>query len=578
MDIAKRKKFGQVAIALNHMTEDDLNTIALRKGISKRMLGQLCLEGKRIDDDDLAEIIAEQYSCPFEDLDNRKDIKDESVTDFFDNDMILKNRVFPFSLEDGHLIVAVSDPADFIRIIDELELAVEHKVSFAVVSAKKLSTLLKQTEMSRESLDIPADMELLIVRESEKGDYEVSVDTISSEESPVVKLVDSTILDAINKNVSDIHIESSEQGLIIRYRIDGMLHQVVDPIKLGDQNAVISRLKVMSELDISEKRIPQDGRFKLKVKGRYVDFRISILPSIFGENAVIRILDQARMTSMVGRLAIDSLNLPASEHTRLMRQIRAPYGMFLMTGPTGSGKTTTLYRALSEVNDTNVKIITIEDPVEYQIPGITQIPVNKKKGLTFSAGLRSILRHDPDKILVGEIRDSETAEIALQSALTGHQVFTTVHANSSLEVINRFMYLGIDPYNLVSALNCIVAQRLVRTLCTCKKPVSSKKDMGFSLTGLPSFDGEVRIYKPAGCQRCNGIGYYGRKAVLEHIELDSTMKEMIINRAPVSQLEKRALEQGTVFLRQAVLYEVTQGNTTLDEADRITFADRGQAE
>ena len=352
-----------------------------------------------------------------------------------------------------------------------------------------------------------------------------------------------------------------------------MLHQVTEPLDINNQSPVISRLKVMSELDISEKRTPQDGRFKLKVRGRFVDFRISVLPTIFGEDAVIRILDQERMAPVKGALSLDSMQLSTNELLRLRRQVKAPYGMFLMTGPTGSGKTTTLYRALSEANTKDAKIITIEDPVEYQLEGVVQIPVNQKKGLTFSKGLRAILRHDPDKVLVGEIRDSETAQIALQSALTGHQVFTTVHANSSFEVINRFIHMGIEPYNLVSALNCIVAQRLIRTLCTCKIKTVPSQELLIESGLNPNKYKDMVFYKAYGCEKCNGTGYSGRKAIIEHVELDGDMREMFIKRASTSILTKYALEKGVVFLRAAALNEVWQGNTTLEEANRVTFID-----
>jgi type IV pilus assembly protein PilB len=408
-------------------------------------------------------------------------------------------------------------------------------------------------------------------KESDRDDYEISSESVDARESPIVKLVDSTILDAINKNASDIHLEGSIDGLIIRYRIDGMLYQITEPLDMNHMNPVISRLKIMSELDISEKRVPQDGRFKLRVKGRHIDFRISILPTMFGEDAVIRILDQARMAPVKENLSLDELGIDQSELLRLRRQIRAPYGMFMMTGPTGSGKTTTLYRALSEVNSRDTKIITIEDPVEYQLDGISQIPVNEKKGLTFSRGLRSILRHDPDKILVGEIRDPETAQIALQSALTGHLVFATVHANSSFEVINRFIHMGIEPYSLVTALNCIVAQRLIRVLCDCKTPAYITPDQ-LAESGLnPEKYRDIPFFDAYGCNNCKGTGYYGRKAIIEHIELDGDMREMFIKQVSTTVLEKHALGKGVVFLRQAAINEVIRGTTTLAEANRITF-------
>lgn len=570
-NLKKKKRIGELAVDLGFMTEEQKTNILAQKNISGRMLGQLCVEEGLINDEQLAQLIAQQYSCKYARIDS---MNEPELLKLISIDFIVKNRIIPFNFSEEHLIFAVADPIDYFRVVEEIEILLEYEFSFVIVSSKKLGRFLQKIESSRDLIDVSEEMRLSVVKESDKGEYEISTEKLDSEESPVVKLVDSTILDAINKNSSDIHFEGSTEGLIIRYRIDGMLHQITDPLDMGNMNPVISRLKVMSELDISEKRVPQDGRFKLKIKDRFVDFRISVLPTIFGEDAVIRILDQKRMAPAKGDLNLDGMGLAKSELLRLRRQIRAPYGLFLMTGPTGSGKTTTLYRALSEVNTKDTKIITIEDPVEYQLKGITQIPVNKKKGLTFSKGLRSILRHDPDKILVGEIRDSETAQIALQSALTGHQVFATVHANSSFEVINRFVHMGIEPYNLVTALNCIVAQRLIRVLCQCKV----KKNMDDKVlleSGLnPKNFNTVTFYHAYGCDNCKGTGYDGRKAIIEHVELDGDMREMLTKQASSSMLKKYALGKGVIFLRDAAINEVIQGVTTLEEANRVTFIDQ----
>ncbi len=567
-NLKNKKKFGELAVDLGFMTEEQKTNILARKNISGRMLGQLCVEEGLINDEQLAQLIAEQYSCKYARIDS---VNEPELLKLLSLDFIIKNKIVPFGFAENQLIFAVADPIDYFRVIEEIEILLEYDFSFVVVSAQKLNKFIQKLEASRDLIDVSEEMRLSVVKESDKGDYEISIEKVDSEESPVVKLVDSTILDAINKNASDIHLESSAKGLIIRYRIDGMLYQITDPLDMGAMNPVISRLKVMSELDISEKRVPQDGRFKLKIKDRFVDFRISILPTIFGEDAVIRILDQKRMTLEKGDLNLDGLGLDPKELFRLRRQIKAPYGMFLMTGPTGSGKTTTLYRALSEVNTRDTKIITIEDPVEYQLKGITQIPVNEKKGLTFSRGLRSILRHDPDKILVGEIRDPETAQIALQSALTGHLVFATVHANSSFEVINRFIHMGIEPYNLVTALNCIVAQRLIRVLCDCKvKKKMTEADLVESGLDAVKFKNVV-FYEAYGCENCKGTGYNGRKAIIEHVELDGDIREMLIKQVSMSVLRKHALGQGVVFLRNAVIKEVIRGVTTLEEANRVTF-------
>ncbi len=569
--LQKKKLIGDIAVELGFITQKQKEAVLIKQNIADRKMGQFCYEEGLITDEQLALLIAKQFSCKYAKIEN---MDQPELLNMLNMDFIIKNKIVPFSLVDDYMVFAIADPVSYFQVIEEIEVLIDYEFTFVVVSPKKLDDFIKTLESSRNMIDVSEEMRLPVVRESDKGDYEISTENVSSQESPIVKLVDSTILDALSKNASDIHFEGSSNGLIIRYRIDGMLYQIIDPLDIGNMSPVISRLKVMSELDISEKRIPQDGRFKLRIMNRFVDFRISILPTIFGENAVIRILDQQRMTLTASDLSLAGLKLNKQELLGLRRQVKAPYGMFLMTGPTGSGKTTTLYRALSEVNTKNTKIITIEDPIEYQLEGIMQIPVNEKKGLTFSRGLRSILRHDPDKILLGEIRDSETAQIAIQSALTGHQVFATVHANTSFEVVNRFIHMGIEPYNLVSALNCIVAQRLIRVLCSCK--VKRKiSDEFLSESGLePNKYRKYIYYKSYGCEKCKGTGYSGRKAIIEHVELDGDMREMFIKKVSVSNMKKSALNKGIVFLRDAAIHEVLRGVTTLEEVNRVTFIDK----
>ncbi len=569
--LQKKKLIGDIAVELGFITQKQKEAVLIKQNIADRKMGQFCYEEGLITDEQLAQLIAKQFSCKYSKIEH---MDQPELLNMLSMDFIIKNKIVPFSLIDDHMVFAIADPIGYFRVVEEIEVLIDYEFTFVIVSPKKLDDFIKTLESSRNMIDVSEEMRLPVVRESDKGDYEISTEKVSSQESPIVKLVDSTILDALSKNASDIHFEGSSRGLIIRYRIDGMLYQIIDPLDIGNMSPVISRLKVMSELDISEKRIPQDGRFKLKIMNRFVDFRISILPTIFGENAVIRILDQQRMTLTTSDLSLAGLKLSKRELYRLRRQVRAPYGMFLMTGPTGSGKTTTLYRALSEVNTKNTKIITIEDPVEYQLEGIMQIPVNEKKGLTFSRGLRSILRHDPDKILLGEIRDPETAQIAIQSALTGHQVFATVHANTSFEVVNRFIHMGIEPYNLVSALNCIVAQRLIRVLCTCKvrREIS---DEFLAESGLePNQYRKYTYFKSYGCEKCKGTGYSGRKAIIEHVELDGDMREMFIKKVSVSVMKKSALNKGIVFLRNAAINEMLSGVTTLEEINRVTFIDK----
>ncbi|MBC2693961.1 MAG: Flp pilus assembly complex ATPase component TadA [Desulfobacteraceae bacterium] len=570
----QKKRFGDWALKFGFMTIEQIDYIISKQKITKQRLGQLCIEEGFIDNEKLAKLIAAQYAYQYVDL---KGIKVPEIIHMVPLEIMTKYQFIPYEKKGDTLVIAISEPLNFLKAVDALEVLIDMDISIVIASINRIRELLKKVETSQSVLDTASDdMRLPIVRQSDKGEEILSFERVSAEESPIVKLVDSTILDAINKRASDIHIESSESGMIIRYRVDGMLHQATEPLDIRHQSPTISRIKVMSELDISEKRIPQDGRFKLKVMDRYIDFRVSILPTIFGEDAVIRILDKNSLVVDAGEFRLDSMGLPIKELEMMRRMIHAPYGMFLMTGPTGSGKTTTLYRALSEVNSKDVKIITIEDPVEYQIKGIVQIPVNIKKGLTFAKGLRSILRHDPDKILVGEIRDSETAQIALQSALTGHLVFTTVHANSSFEVVTRFMHMGIEPYNLIAALNCIAAQRLIRTLCHCKTKTSiSEKELVESGIDFNLIKGRD-FYTNNGCEDCKGTGFKGRKAIIELVVLNDDMREIFIKMASISVLKKKAAESGTIFLRKAAINEVLNRETTLREANRVSFIESNE--
>ncbi|MDH3284253.1 MAG: GspE/PulE family protein, partial [Acidobacteriota bacterium] len=402
----------------------------------------------------------------------------------------------------------------------------------------------------------------------------LSIDRITSDQSPIIKLVDSTIFNALQRRASDIHVETREREVIIKYRIDGALYQAMEPIDKRFHQAVISRIKVMSELDISEKRVPQDGRFKLRIKDRTVDFRVSIMPSVHGEDCVIRILDKESMSEKFDTLSLNVCGFDDDVLKKVRKFIREPYGMFLVTGPTGSGKTTTLYAALGEIINTEDKIITIEDPVEYQLPGVTQIPVNEKKGLTFARGLRSILRHDPDKIMVGEIRDEETANIAIQSALTGHLVFTTVHANNVVDVLGRFLNMKVEPYNFVSALNCVLAQRLVRLICeSCRVQIKPADQMLID-SGLPPAEFRDRtFFEGRGCIDCHGTGYRGREAISELLDLSDAIREMILGRRPAADIKRQAVAEGMVPLRHSALQKVLAGKSTLREINKVTFVD-----
>jgi general secretion pathway protein E len=399
---------------------------------------------------------------------------------------------------------------------------------------------------------------------------DLTLTSIQGEVSPAVRLINSTVFDALRYEASDIHLECLPQGLVIKFRIDGVLNHIAavnNPV-LAEQ--AIARLKVLAELDIGEKRIPQDGRFRVAAKGRDIDIRVSIMPSIHGEDAVLRVLDKKALIDSVQRLTLDSLGFDSQTILLLRRLASEPYGMMLVTGPTGSGKTTTLYAALTEINNGDDKFITIEDPVEYQLPGVLQIPVNEKKGLSFAVGLRSILRHDPDKILVGEIRDPETAQIAVQSALTGHMVFTSVHANNSFDVIGRFMHMGVDPYNFVSSLTGVVAQRLVRQNCLhCNAPVQPD-DALLAESGIRDPQ-NYRFHAGTGCVQCRHTGYKGRRAIAEVLRLTDEIREMIIARASIRALKEQARREGTRFLRDVALELVREGHTTLQEVNRVTF-------
>jgi general secretion pathway protein E len=403
---------------------------------------------------------------------------------------------------------------------------------------------------------------------------DLSFSTISRDASPVVRLVNSTLFDAMKVMASDIHLKTAAQSLKVKYRIDGVLTTVAEIAGIDIAEQVVSRIKVMAELDIAERRVPQDGRFKLSVAGSGIDFRVSVMPSLFGEDVVIRILDKRALTDQLQGLRLDHLGFSTETLAAIRRLAREPYGMLLVTGPTGSGKTTTLYGALNEINDGRDSIVTIEDPVEYQLPDILQIPVNEKKGLTFARGLRSILRHDPDKILVGEIRDPETAQIAVQSALTGHLVFTSVHANNVFDVLGRFLHMGLDAYSFVSALNGILAQRLVRVVCSeCAveyhPEASELEEAGIRLEQLIG----AKLRHGRGCGNCRGTGYKGRKAIGEILRLNDEIRELIIKRAPIRHIKEAARANGTRFLRESAVDLALSGATTLEEINRVTFSE-----
>jgi type IV pilus assembly protein PilB len=520
-----------------------------------------------------AQAIARRYCCDFVDLKATK--IDHELFRTVPVDLMFRYHFVPLQAHNGSLEIALSDPRQIV-LIDELSVLLSKKLKVKVATYSQISDLLKKTEQSQRVLEeVTEGFTLDVVVDEESADENLSIDRLTSDESniaPVIKLVDTTIFNALERRASDIHIETRDQELAIKYRIDGVLQYAMSPIAKEWYSAVISRIKVMSELDIAERRVPQDGRFRVRYKNRLIDFRVSIMPTIYGEDAVLRVLDKESMSEKFSRLTLDVVGFGDQDLAKFRRFIKEPYGMVLVTGPTGSGKTTTLYAALSEIKNDEDKIITIEDPVEYQIKGITQIPVNEKKGLTFARGLRSILRHDPDKILVGEIRDQETAQIAINAALTGHLVFTTVHANNVLDVLGRFLNMGVEPYNFVSSLNCILAQRLVRVICPhCRHRVDYDDDYLHESGLNPSEWRGFPFYEGRGCMECSGTGFRGRTAIHELLDLTETIREMILDRRSTSEIKRRAREDGMTFLRHSALDRVRQGITTLREANKVTF-------
>ncbi|RPJ71992.1 MAG: type II/IV secretion system protein [Acidobacteria bacterium] len=489
-------------------------------------------------------------------------------------DLMLRYGFVPHHREGRSLVIVVSDPTD-LPMIDELTLLLGAPLRVSVGARSSIEAILKKSESSQRVLEEATEgFQFQLLKEEENGDESLTVEKLTSDISPIIRLVDSTVFTAIQRRASDIHIETQDDAVNVKYRIDGVLQPAMRPIAKQHHGAIISRIKVMAELDIAEKRVPQDGRFKLRVPGKTIDFRVSIMPSVHGEDAVIRILDKESISEQFSELRLDILGFPEAELKRFRKYIAEPYGMVLVTGPTGSGKTTTLYAALSEIKSPEDKIITIEDPVEYQLRGITQIPINEKKGLTFARGLRSILRHDPDKIMVGEIRDPETAQIAIQSALTGHLVFTTVHANNVTDVLGRFLNMGVEPYQFVSALNCVLAQRLVRVICAhCKRPVRVSRAV-LEESGLdPALEHTHAFYEGKGCIECGGTGYKGRQAICELLDLSDRIREMILARRPTSEIKKAAREEGMRFLRECAVDRVMKGVTTLREVNKVTFVE-----
>lgn len=528
-----------------------------------------------------AKQLARRYRLPFIDLlppDQESPIDYEELATI-PVELMLRNHFVPLKREGRSLHAAMADPSN-LEVLDELENALDVRIIPYVATQGAIDVILKRGDATQRVLQEAAQgFKISLVKETDQGEEVLDLDRLASDSdmSPIIKLVDTIVYNAMESRASDIHIEAGDRDVRVKFRIDGALYSKVDPIDIAYHQTLISRIKVMSELDIAERRVPQDGRFRVRYKGRTVDFRVSILPSAFGENCVIRILDKEQISEEFKNLSLDVVGFDKEDLRRFRLYIKEPYGMVLVTGPTGSGKTTTLYAALNEIRNDEDKIITIEDPVEYVLQGIMQIPVNEKKGLTFARGLRSILRHDPDKVMVGEIRDEETAQIAIQSALTGHLVFTTVHANNVIDVIGRFLNMGVEPYNFVSSLNCVLAQRLVRLLChTCKRHYEPTREELFESGLRPEEVTGREFYRNVGCDACNHTGYRGRTAIHELLDMSDQIREMIIERRPGSEIRRQAEKEGLSSLRESAVKKVFSGQTTLYEINRVTFVEEAR--
>lgn len=567
-----RPSLADVIVREGILPKRTVDQIVARLGGNTTALGQTLVEEGAISESQLAQALAAQYGLPYDPL-----IGFRVDSEFYHTISVKLMRRHPFvpvKEEDGVLTIAISDPQNLLAL-DELEILLNRPLHYVVSSRGAIQSALERSEGSSQALrELEAEYRSVLVKEDERGEEVLTVDHFGEDQSPVVKLLDTIMLSAMQRRASDIHIEATDRATTVKFRVDGILVSAMDPLDVKLHPPLVSRLKVMSDLDIAERRVPQDGSFRMRLDRKTVDFRVSILPSVFGESVVIRILDREAITTGVSTLRLDRLGFNPEDLKRFRRAITRPYGMVLVTGPTGSGKTTTLYAAISEMNIQEDKLITIEDPVEYQLPGVVQIPVNEKKGLTFARGLRSILRHDPDKIMVGEIRDAETAQIAIQSALTGHLVLTTVHANNVFDVIGRFASMGIDSYNFLAALTCVLAQRLIRIICPdCRHQVALDSALAEE-SGLDyeEFKG-APFYEGKGCSECHDTGYRGRKCITEFLDLTDEIKEMILADRALSEIRYRAVTDGMITLRQSAVKKVLAGETTLREINRVTFSE-----
>jgi type IV pilus assembly protein PilB len=569
-----RPTLTDVLVQQGILTKQTLDQVLNRLGGVTAAFGQTLVSEGILSEEQLARALAAQFDLPCNLLTEFR--VDQSFYDSMSVKLMQRHPFIPIAEHEGRLAIAIPDPQNLLAL-DELELLLGSPLDLVVSTRSAILGALERSEGSSQALrELEAEYRSVLVKEDERGEEVLTIDQAGDDQSPAVKLLDSILLSAMQRRASDIHIEAADRATKVKLRVDGILVPAMEPLDIRLHAPLVSRLKVMSDLDIAERRVPQDGSFRMRLERKTVDFRVSILPSVFGESAVVRILDREAITTGVSTLRLERLGFNAEDLKRFRRAITRPYGMVLVTGPTGSGKTTTLYAAITEMNIKDDKLITIEDPVEYQLSGVVQIPVNEKKGLTFARGLRSILRHDPDKIMVGEIRDAETAQIAIQSSLTGHLVLTTVHANNVFDVIGRFASMGIDAYNFLAALNCVLAQRLVRMVCVaCRTAVKLDKSLAEE-SGL-DFEGykDAPFYEGKGCQECHGTGYRGRKCITEFLDLNDEIKEMILAERPLSEIRYRAVTSGMITLRQSALRKVLEGSTTLREINRVTFSEEG---
>lgn len=567
-----RPSLADVLVKLGMVPKQTVDQTLGRLGGAVAALGQTLLSEGALSEEQLARALASQFDLPFDPLTDFR--VDRRFYESMSVKLMQRHPFVPMTEQQGRLTIAIPDPQNLLAL-DQLELLLARPLDLVVSPRSAILVALEHSEGSSQALrELEAEYRSVLVKEDERGEEVLTIDEAGEDQSPAVKLLDSILLSAMQRRASDIHIEAADRATKVKFRVDGILVPAMEPLDIRLHAPLVSRLKVMSDLDIAERRVPQDGSFRMRLERKTVDFRVSILPSVFGESVVIRILDREAITAGVSTLRLDRLGFNEEDLKRFRRAITRPYGMVLVTGPTGSGKTTTLYAAITEMNIKEDKLITIEDPVEYQLPGVVQIPVNEKKGLSFARGLRSILRHDPDKIMVGEIRDAETAQIAIQSALTGHLVLTTVHANNVFDVIGRFASMGIDAYNFLAALNCVLAQRLVRISCpACRVPIKVEKSLAEE-SGLDYEEyKDLTLYQGKGCQDCHGTGYRGRKCITEFLDLTDEIKEMILAERPLSEIRYRAVTAGMITLRQSALKKVLAGDTTLHEINRVTFSE-----